>query len=135
MNYDIIILAVSFFNLIAASALLYFLIKNYGALRNLSNEKYKHLDRYFGDLLERIQRIERNHPVQAMANIDAGNRKHLDSGSNRIKSVLEKLRDGSSPDEVRREHGYSKSEMGLIMASAGRLQTAPKTHNPFRKST
>jgi len=126
MNYDILILAVSFFNLIVASTLLYFLIKNYGAVRNLSNEKYKHLDRYFSDLLERIQRIERNHPVQAMANIDTGHREHLDSGSNRIKSVLEKLRDGSNPDEVRREHGYSKSEMGLIMASAGAAANGAK---------
>jgi hypothetical protein len=119
MNYDILVLAVSFFNLIVALALLYFLAKNHGAIRDLSNEKYKHLDRYFGDLLERIQRIERNHPVQAMANIGAGARERLEPGSNRIKYVLEKLRHGNHPDEVCREYGYSKSERGLIMASAG----------------
>jgi hypothetical protein len=119
MNYDILILAVSSFNLMVASALLYFLVKNHGALKDLSNERYKYFDRYIGDLLERIQRIERNHPVQAMANIDMNERERPDKGLNRIESVLEKLREGSHPDEVRKEHGYSKSEMGLIMASAG----------------
>jgi|GEM_PF-6973614 len=126
MNYDILILAVSSFNLMVASALLYFLVKNHAALRNLSNEKYKHFDRYIGDLLERIQRVERNHPVQAMANIDICDRDRLDPGMNRIESVLEKLRDGGHLDEIRREHGYSRSEMGLIMASAGLTENGVK---------
>lgn len=125
MNYNILILAMAFLNFMVGLALLYFLIRNFGAVRELSNEKHKHLDRYFDDLLERIQRIEKNHPVQAVANLESCIPELRDSGVNRIKSVVEKLRNGGNPDEVRREYGYSGSEMGLILAVSGLTGNGP----------
>ncbi len=125
MNYNILILVAASLNFMVGLALLYFLVRNFGVVRKLSNEKHKHLDRYFDDLLERIQRIERNHPVQAVANLESYIPEMSGSGANRIKSVVEKLRNGGNPDEVRREHGYSGSEMGLILAAAGLTGNGP----------
>ncbi|UCE67794.1 MAG: hypothetical protein JSU85_07255 [Candidatus Zixiibacteriota bacterium] len=119
MNYNILILAVAFFNFMVGAALLYFLVGNFRAVRKTSSEKHRNLDRYFDDLLERIQRLEKNYPVQAVANLESYIPGMNGSGVNRIKSVVEILRNGGNPDEVRREYGYSGSEMGLILAAAG----------------
>ena len=120
MNYIILILAVSFFNLMATLLILYFIARNYGAIKNLSDESYQHFDRYHGDLLERLRKMEETFPGQTTGNIS---RDSIDSCRNRIKSAVEKLQRGDNPDRVRGEYGYSKSEMGLLMATAGLIPT------------
>lgn len=127
MYYSILILAISLINLVMVSALLYGFMKNSKALRDFSGERYRHLDAYFNDMLERIQRIEGDHPVQALAKFDSPDRKVTNPVPNRIKSAIEKIREGADPEEIRREHGYSGSEMGIIMATAG-LDTPASTN-------
>lgn len=119
MNYDILILTLAFINLAIGLALLYFVIKKPGGAKGLSDGKYDHLNNYFDDLLERIQRVEKDHPVYAIANLEKNIPQDDSSGANRVKSVLEKLRNGENPNSVRKEHGYSGSEMSLILAAAG----------------
>ena len=119
MNYSILILATAFLNFMVGLVLLYFLARNIRVVRELSNDKYEHLDRYLGDLLERIQRIEKNHPVQAVASFEDCIPEQSGCDTNRIKSTMEELHCGNDPDEIRREYGYSGSEMGLILAAAG----------------
>ncbi|UCC78311.1 MAG: hypothetical protein JSW64_08465 [Candidatus Zixiibacteriota bacterium] len=127
MNYDILILAMAFINLTVGFALLYFVIKSSGTVKESSDEKYKHLNRCIDDLLERIQRIEKNYPDQAIAAPESYMPQNGHSGAIRAKSVMEKLRNGENPDQVRKDHGYSRSEMGLILAAAGLAGNNPSS--------
>ena len=119
MRYDILILAGAVCNLAVGIAILYFITKNTAVIKEFSRERYNNIDRYFNDLLERIQRIEWNNPVQVSANYEMSKPAQPDPGINRINSVIQKIQNGMDPDEIRKENGYSKSEMGLILATAG----------------
>ena len=118
MIFNFLNWAIPFLNLIAVAVLLYFLTNNYRIVKSSKNENSRLSDRYYEDLLERIQRIERNHQAQATTAPDSRDSDSAATDANRIKSALTSLRNGSNPEKVRREHGYSGSEMGLIMASA-----------------
>jgi hypothetical protein len=124
MDYNYAILTVTTINLVVCLGLIFFLVRIYLILKDLTSDKHKHLDLYYSDLLERIQRIERNNPVQAAAEMESRDPVNPEPADNRIKSVTERLRDGGDPDQLRKEHGYSRSEMGLLLASAGLASNA-----------
>lgn len=76
-------------------------------------------------LLEKIKGIERAHPSRPPGEWKSDPVAAPGPGQNRIKTAIDKLNSGVTPDIVGRECGYSRSEMGIILASANLNSKAP----------
>ena len=119
MFVEVVVLAISVLNIIVVSTLLIVMMK-YLKANNISNAAPDgRAEQHYDDLLDRIKRIEQDNPSKVLAKFENQDLKIINEGTNRIKSAVKKLREGSSLDTVRKEFGYSRSEIGLIMASAG----------------
>ncbi len=119
MFVEVIVAAISLINLIIVSVLMYSVIKRLEAFKYGAENTDGRAERYYHDLLERIRRIEEDYPAQALAIVEEPVLDTAGAGTNRIKSAVKKIREGDTPEDVRREFGYSRSEIGIILASAG----------------
>ncbi len=119
MFVEVAVLTISVLNIVVVSTLLIVLMRYLKANKNSYAASDDRAEQYYGDLLERIKRIEKENPSKVLAKFESRDLNIINAGTNRIKSAVKRLREGSLPDEVRREFGYSHSEIGIIMASAG----------------
>lgn len=119
MFVEVAVLTISVLNILVVSTLLIVLMKYLKANNNSNAASGDGAEQYYDDLLERIKRIEKENPSKVLAKFENQDLNIINAGTNRIKSAVKRLREGSPPDRVRQEFGYSRSEIGIIMASAG----------------
>lgn len=119
MFVEVVVLTISVLNIIVVSTLLIVVVKYLKANNNSNAASGDGAEQYYDDLLERIKRIEKENPSKVLAKFENQDLNIINAGTNRIKSAVKRLREGSPPDRVRQEFGYSRSEIGIIMASAG----------------
>ena len=119
MFVEVAVLTISVLNIIVVSTLLFVFMKYFKANNNSTTVSDDRAERYYDDLMERIKRIEKENPSKVLAKFENQDLNIINAGTNRIKSAVKRLREGSPPDKVRKEFGYSRSEIGIIKASAG----------------
>lgn len=119
MFVEVAVLTISVLNILVVSTLLIVLMKYLKANNNSNVASEDRAEQYYDDLLERINRIEKENPSKVLAKFENQDLNIINAGTNRIESAVKRLREGNSPDKVRQEFGYSRSEIGIIMASAG----------------
>ncbi|MEE9554259.1 MAG: hypothetical protein V3W18_08180 [candidate division Zixibacteria bacterium] len=77
-------------------------------------------------ILEKIGKLEKQIGEQIQEKPRFAERE-VNTPANRVKTALEKLNSGISPDLVCRDLGYSRSEMGILLASARHGKTVENT--------
>lgn len=120
----LVVLAISVLNLLVVSGMFLLLFHDSKKRGKTAAEDRQSLYLLQSKLLEKLKGIE-----QARSPLSPGERGFdpiaaPGPGKNRIKAAIDKLNSGIAPDIVGRECGYSRSEMGIIRASARRNSLA-----------
>lgn len=114
----LVVLAISALNLLAVSGMFILLLYDSRNRGKASAEDRQSLYQLQSKLLEKIKIIEQLHFPSSVSKQKFDSSAAPGPGENRIEAALDKLNTGIAPDIVGRECGYSRSEMGIILASA-----------------
>ena len=121
----LVVLAISALNLLIVSGMFLLLRHDAKNREKTTAEDRQSLYLLQSKLLERIKGIEQVHPPLSESEQKFDPVAAPGPGRNRIKAATDKLNSGIAPDIVGRECGYSRSEMGIILASAKLNSLAP----------
>ena len=119
MTPAILNLTITILNLALSLGIIYFLLHYLRIAGQSPDLEPAREDPRIEDVLQRLAKIE-----DYLHSLDfSGGRPESHSNENRnrnrIKSAVISLQNGEDPEEVGREYGYSRSEMGILLATAG----------------
>jgi hypothetical protein len=112
------VLTISALNLLVVSGMFFFFRRDAKNRDRTAAEDRQSLYLLQSKLLEKIKGIEGAHQPRSAGQWKSDPVAAPGPGQNRIKTAIDKLNSGIAPDMVGRECGYSRSEMGIILASA-----------------
>lgn len=118
MNIMVLIWGLALFNLLIVSALLYYFRSDARWHKEFLEMEGEANRLFHADISDRIKRIEQLFLTSHENNAKLKPLISTPPEKNRIESAMRRLQDGYAPDEVGREYGYSRSEMGIIAATA-----------------
>ncbi len=121
----LVVLAISALNLLVVSGMFLLLRHDAKNREKTTAEDRQSLYLLQSKLLERMKGIEQVRPPLSVSEQKFDPLAAPGPGRNRIKAAMGKLNSGIAPDIVGRECGYSRSEMGIILASAKLNSLAP----------
>lgn len=121
----LLVLAISALNLLVVSGMFLLLLYDSKNRSKATAEDRQSLYQLQSKLLEKIKIIEQLHFPPSASEQKFDSTAAPGPGKNRIKAALDRLDSGIAPDIVGRECGYSRSEMGIILASARLNNPAP----------
>jgi hypothetical protein len=115
----IIIGVISSFNLVLTFAMAYFILKESWQRQKLLSKDRDVFHSTLSLLTDKLRAIEGilHKPVEATF---AAPKPIPGEPREQLRIALQKLRKGEDPELIGKEMGYSRSEMGLLQASAGR---------------
>lgn len=121
----LLVLAISALNLLIISGMFLLLLYDSRNRGKATAEDRQSLYQLQSKLLEKIKIIEQLHFPPSVNEQKSDHIAAPGPSENRIKAAKERLNSGIAPDIVGRECGYSRSEMGIILASARLNSLAP----------
>ena len=127
MEISLIVALVSGVNLVAVCGMFILFLRELGKRgdgrnRNMENGNLESLN---NKILDKFSKLEARLNEFPRASNESESRTHeINKPVDRINLAIEKLNRGIAPDTVREELGYSRSEMGILLASAklGRIK-------------
>lgn len=119
------VLTISALNLLVVSGMFFLFWRNAKKRERTTAGDRQSLYLLQSKLLEKIKGIEQAHPPLPAGEWRSDPVAVSAPGQNRIKTAIDKLNSGITPDIVGRECGYSRSEMGILLASATLNSPAP----------
>jgi hypothetical protein len=121
----IAVLAISALNLLVISGMFLLLLYDSRNRGKATAEDRQSSYLFQSKLLEKMKGIEQAHLSLSVNEQKSDHVAAPGPSENRIKAAKDRLNSGIAPDIVGRECGYSGSEMGIILASAGLNSLAP----------
>jgi hypothetical protein len=119
------VLSISILNLLVVSGMFLLFWRDAKKRESTAAEDRQSLYLLQLKLMEKIKGIERENPPRSAGKWESDPVAAPRPGRNRIKTAIDKLNSGITADIVGRECGYSRSEMGIILASAMLNSPAP----------
>jgi len=110
-------LIVALLNLIVISGMLYLILKEIRGQKQVESKPEPSRDISDLEIIERLAKLERSSREQIEPNEPAAPKPDASLPANRISVAMEKLNRGMSAEQVGKDLGYSRSEMGIILAS------------------